>query len=667
MAFSYSYRGGVIAPLKYATQWASKMMGIDNTHVSPTFQNVLGAVPVTYNRTQLLKDITTVGSPSTAVQCTFNSGAFINNNFDPWLALGLPDFDVDSKVINSTDEIFALITIGQVSELMKEVKALTDPYLVIGKNRNVRNAACILCAYANEAGEYKENYINNPNILNKYYIKSVQYYLNSEAISGYKPAFVLSSNNAYTPKVYAVSGKNYINTPSLEVLFLDHVSSKLSYNLSTYENLITLMETPVPDVVTGTIPYILQEYKINSPYQLLMFTNSTPTAKSSLWKGYYERNKPEYFLHSVNNSGVIRAFSSPEDIISFFADWGITASTKIDDIEKPTITPPDLEPLDPDPTPTLPSYPDNSTDKIDVLPPNITTADFTNGSVYNTENTKRLLAWFKTNTFLDDVKRLYLNPIDVVLSLRLYNIDFYEHDSAHMNPRESTTVITVSTDIPNYSFRLGYNTIINGGSYKYLPYFGNYNDYVNTTYQLYVPYVGIISLQASDVVNHTISLKYALDIPTGNSTYIIMSDDNIIKTGSCHVGSEIPITSSNLNSVQLNGILSILSGAMSGDIMKMVDPFIHSEISMRPQGSVGNIDMMEFIPPYMIITKFPPQTPSKLVDLAGKPATYSTQLTKYVTQSSGCWVQCDDVELKTSATSTEREMLLQLIKSGIWL
>lgn len=76
---------------------------------------------------------------------------------------------------------------------------------------------------------------------------------------------------------------------------------------------------------------------------------------------------------------------------------------------------------------------------------------------------------------------------------------------------------------------------------------GNADDYVNTTYQLYVPLVGYVELEPERIVGHKIHLEYRYEIQDGKALSVISSDDTgdftIVSQGSCNFAIDEPIGS----------------------------------------------------------------------------------------------------------------------------
>lgn len=388
----------------------------------------------------------------------------------------------------------------------------------------------------------------------------------------------------------------------------------------------------------------------------------------------------------------VLAFPSRKSAKAYYEDWGITIFNNDNDALNLPIedAPQDPEIETDPPISEIPSYPDDTSDTVEILPPNYTASSFGQCKVYISTNTAPLIKWFGTNTFWEDINRLFANPIDAVFGLRMYSFDIVQHDSAHTEASATTTILNVSTDIPCYHILNGYNTIINGGSYRCTAYYGNFADYINTSYDIFIPYVGIRRLNPSDVVNRTLQLQYAVDLATGNATVFLLSDSKLIMTTSCNISAEIPIQTSNLNDVNFQTLMGVLTGAVSGTktgflsgaktgsatgavggaiggavvggVTSGLDNYLNS-IEYGYQGSVSGNNAYSMIEPFLIIRRFPIANAGdykKLFGLANASVVTFNSLTNG-------YVKADTVEINTRATNRERDEIIALLKSGVHL
>lgn len=386
-------------------------------------------------------------------------------------------------------------------------------------------------------------------------------------------------------------------------------------------------------------------------------------------------------------SGTFPAYKSVDDVIALFADYGIKLYTNFDDVLNPP--PSDDGVINPDnPSEPAPYYPDNSTDTTPIEQAYITPSTFGQSCVYNPLTTKDFLRWVCDNTVdIGNWARLFANPVDVIMGINLYNLDIVAHDAAHVAHNAQTNILGVTGNIPNYSILDGYNNIVDGGTLTLQAYYGNYADYTSMTYQLFIPFVGFTALRACDVVNHTLHLYYAVDFATGAAVAFVNSDDKLIYSSPCNVAGKIPVSTSDKNSQMINNTLSgisaiggLLGGIASGNVGGGVGALLNGLGGMQMQtnytnkGGLSAVNIYKLLPAFVERTRYDLFFPSgeqqylgaKYQSAVGAPSTQFDTLLNCVDASG--FVQSDVVYLTSAtATETEKQQIIDLIKSGIYL
>lgn len=441
------------------------------------------------------------------------------------------------------------------------------------------------------------------------------------------------------------------------------------------ENIITLTvrENPIYDyvVVAGK-----ENAKISSPLYAVNAGAPYPAA---------------YVTDNFNLSNFTRVplFNSVDDIIKLFADFGVTVTTDWDAVLNPKPTPDEQATVNPDPPDReLENFPDNDTDVTPINKTYITPSTFGQTMVYNPTTLKNFLSWVCDSTVdISNWARLFANPADVITGINLFNIDIVQHDSARVTARDKTNILGVETAIPNYALQDGYNNIVDGGSLRMLAYYGNYADFTSMTYQMFIPFVGFISLRASDVVNKTIHLYYAVDFSTGAAVAFVNSDDKLIYTSPCSVAGKIPLSVSDKNSQTINntlgiigGIGGLISGIASGNVVGGVGSLtgaignLQLQTNYANRGSLSATNIYELLPAFIERTRYDLFLPSGEQTYLG--AAYQTATGAPTTDfdtvansvAAGGYLECEFVQI-TSKTATEEEkaQIVALLKSGIYL
>lgn len=396
-----------------------------------------------------------------------------------------------------------------------------------------------------------------------------------------------------------------------------------------------------------------------------------------------------YAVGNPQTKYYVPVFDSVDDIIKLFDDFGVVVTTDWDEVLNPTPTPEEAATPNPDPTDReIPNFPDNTTDFTPVEPAYITPSTFGQSCVYNPTTTRDFLRWICDSTVdIGNWARLFANPADVITGINLYNLDIVAHDSAHVEAKTETNILGVTTPIPNYAILGGYNNIVDGGTLHLQAYYGNYADFTSMTYQMYVPFVGFTTLRACDVVNKTLHLYYAVDFATGSAVAFVNSDNKLIYTSPCTVAGKIPLSTSDRNSQMINNTLSVLgglsgllggvaSGNVGGGVGALMGGLggLQMQTNYSNKGSLSSVNIYKLIPAFVERTRYDLFLPSndsayinaKYQTAAGAPSTQFDTLLHCV--DAGGFVQSDVVYLTSqTATETEKQQIIDLIKSGIYL
>lgn len=399
--------------------------------------------------------------------------------------------------------------------------------------------------------------------------------------------------------------------------------------------------------------------------------------------------------NAMNNVGIptgrsepFSAYKNVQSVIDFFADFGVHLYTDITDIySQPDGDREQDNEINPDnPDDPLPAFPDNTSDVIPIERAYITASSFGNSNVYTPTTTKSFLNWVcDSSVSIDNWKRLFANPADVITGILIYNLDIVQHDSALTRLNSETNILGVTTPIANYSIINGYNNIIDGGTINLQAYYGNYSDFTNMTYQLFAPFVGFVSLRACDVVNKTLSLKYAVDFATGSAVAFVTSDSKLIYSAPCSVCGKIPLSISDRNQQILNNTFSalnsiggIVGGIASGNVGGAVSAALGGKYQFQTnyaaRGSMTSVNMFSLFPAFIERTRYDLFLPSgektyvgaAYQTAAGAPTTDFTTVINAA--DVGGYVECEFVQISSAAaTEEEKAQIIALLKSGIYI
>lgn len=278
-------------------------------------------------------------------------------------------------------------------------------------------------------------------------------------------------------------------------------------------------------------------------------------------------------------------------------------------------------------------------------------------------------AWLWGSVFTTDIRKLFEDPIQGVISL--HKVFAPPVDSGSGNIVVGTLDSGVSSATVNQQY-----VTVDCGSVSCGEDFGSVFDYAPfTSVSLFLPFIGIVPLDVSDVMRSTIHVIYGVDVFTGACLAMveISRDGNTVNmyqySGVASV--EYPLTNLQQSNI-LSGLLSIAGGvamtvasggvgfaagaAMVGGAAQAANTHIG-----RSGGFSGNAGAMGIKKPYLIIVR--PQT--KVADtfplLEGYPTNYSCKLSECSNHVVVSHVHVEGI----NATETELEKIESLLKEGV--
>ena len=270
-----------------------------------------------------------------------------------------------------------------------------------------------------------------------------------------------------------------------------------------------------------------------------------------------------------------------------------------------------------------------------------------------------------TNTLL----KLYSDPMDAILSMYVLPVA-----STHL--RASTDVILGNVNLNVKSSLVeAYQETYIAGVIDVTHYNHDVRDYAPySEYYLYLPYIGIVQLNAEDVVGSKLTIYYDVDLCTGSILARIWVERGQLNaclyqyTGSCIY--ILPITKLNQQNaitVASNAALNAISGSLTGGVMRAGAQAIEAGISglqshVSQGGSIGGNASITASPyPYIIIKHKTPQTPSGSNKYYGKPTLKTITLGKHKG-----FVRVKDINLSNiDLTKPEIDELETMLKEGV--
>lgn len=292
-------------------------------------------------------------------------------------------------------------------------------------------------------------------------------------------------------------------------------------------------------------------------------------------------------------------------------------------------------------------------------------------SIYNPSMSvlARFSQFLWSNNFLDNVKKLFANPMDAIIGLHMIYVTPTRGEQSNIVCGYVDSNIlsnTVSNQYVEKSF----------GSIKINRYYNNILDYAPyTKIQIYLPYIGIVDLDVNDIMNGTLTVKYRIDVLTGTclARLIVRRGDYEAElynfAGNCAI--QLPISGGSYSSIIANSIgiagsigATVATGGALAPVLvgSVVSAVTNSHVNVSHSGTIGsNAGAMGVNNAYLIITRPKPHEAKKYNVFYGKPSNKTVTL-----KSCSGYTRVKDVHIDNIvATDNELSMIEELLKSGV--
>lgn len=278
-------------------------------------------------------------------------------------------------------------------------------------------------------------------------------------------------------------------------------------------------------------------------------------------------------------------------------------------------------------------------------------------------------AWLWSSDFVEQLKKLFADPMQAIIGVHKVFATPSTGGSqtikcGYLDSGVSSAVVTNQ-----------YSTV-DCGSASLREYFGNVFDYDPfTKISIFLPFIGIVPLNTSDVMRSTVSVKYKVDVITGAClAEVSVSRDgsggilytyggSAIVTYPVSSGSYVGVVQAALSTAIGIGSAIATGGASLGASAGMVLGGIsHAKTQVQHSGQFsGCSGAMGGKKPYLIISRPQTRTPQKISEYEGFP-------TNSIHQLSTCtgFTKVKEVHI-TSKTAYDNELqeIESLLKTGV--
>lgn len=293
-------------------------------------------------------------------------------------------------------------------------------------------------------------------------------------------------------------------------------------------------------------------------------------------------------------------------------------------------------------------------------------------------------SWLWSSTMIDNIHLVNNNPIENIVACKLFPFSVGGTESSIQlgNVTSNVTGQKLAENVARTFVMNGGNAIRVPRYYSSIDVYGGKYAYLDnapfTSCRIYLPYLGIKELDASEVLGKDLYIKYYVDLVTGMCRAVIQTDKRSLYVFDGQIGQDVPITASNRAQVEvgyitggLQSATQIAMGAMTGNVFGVISGIngaintatnqYHSETHGTPTPCNSRFDSQIA---YIIVDRPDlPNIPSKFAHQNGR----ICNKTLTISNLSGYTELDNTVDLSgIQCTDTERSEILAILSSGFY-
>lgn len=301
--------------------------------------------------------------------------------------------------------------------------------------------------------------------------------------------------------------------------------------------------------------------------------------------------------------------------------------------------------------------------------PSLSAVDTGLVTLYNPSLTqvRQIASYLWSDAFsLDSFKKLFADPMDAVLGFSIVPVDVPSGTVRELSVGNIGTGISVTTAASQY-------VEVDCGSVQVERYFNSYLDHSPYTQMgLFLPYIGYRPINADDVMNKSVHIKYFVDILTGACNAQVVCGGNCLYeyNGQCSV--PVPLTSINWASTYravLGTIAGVATGFNGGGMTGAIGPtasiastVMGGKPEIQRSGNMGSSSgLLGHQKPYFVYSTPRQAKPADQNAFLGYPSFITTRLGDLSGYTEVEQVHLDGI----SATDTEIKEIEDILKSGV--
>ena len=283
-----------------------------------------------------------------------------------------------------------------------------------------------------------------------------------------------------------------------------------------------------------------------------------------------------------------------------------------------------------------------------------------------------------SDNFFDNIIKLISDPIENIIQVGIVPLNL----TSILGTTENIMIGNMDSGVPAYPLTKQYIDIDMG--YLRIPEnWGNALDYEPfTKAELYLPFIGFVPMAINEIMDGKITLKYYVDLLSGDCIAALKVNKiskkgiNLASVMYHHKGNlllNIPITGKNYGEFFKNLMtapIQMATGAMGGPIQGIASgvqaamQIADSGSGMQRSGSfTGAASLIGCYTPYVSLTRPIQQLPGGYSKYVGFPS----YITSKLSDLSGFTMVDSVIDNTVTATQTEKEMIEQLLKEGVYI
>lgn len=283
--------------------------------------------------------------------------------------------------------------------------------------------------------------------------------------------------------------------------------------------------------------------------------------------------------------------------------------------------------------------------------------------------------------YLVGISNIFINPIDGVISLNIFPYVPHIGSSTHVKILKfDCTIVNFGYEVTALPLTKQFRTV-SFGTLQIPESWQSFLDYDATSCSLYLPFVGEVSLDISEIMGGSVTVSYTIDFFTGMcvaNVRCVRSVDvgpsfetsEIVHSyqGNCAVN--VPLSAADYGSM-IGSLVNAASAGLSTGIAGAVGSVATSALSggfkptVTTKGSISaNAGFCGVLYPYITLTRPIPAQPVNYQTVEGFPS--------YIYGTLGDYVDlcvCDDINLSgvIGATANELNRIRQMCKEGVYV